>query len=113
MNEEYEVRWSNEAIYDIAEIEDYIEIMFGIDRAEKFHEQIDNEGVLIGTRYNLNRGTGIYYRGFLIKKKIIKPSILFYCVDEAKKVVYVLRVLRHERNWQKMLREQSFYTFGD
>ena len=56
-------------------------------------------------------GTGIYYRKKLILKKVFDPSIIFYFVDEAVHTVYIIRVLRHERNWQKILREEISYTF--
>ena len=67
---DYKVIWSWEAIYDVADIADYIEMCFGLD-----------------------------------------PSIIFYFVDDAKRSVYIIRVLRHERNWQKILREGISYTF--
>lgn len=105
MSKEYEVRWSTEAIYDVADIEDYIEDEFGWERAEKFHDDINAAGAALGTQYKMSSGTGILYRGLVIRKRIISPSIIFYCFDSSQKMVYVLRVLRHERNWQKMLRE--------
>ncbi len=39
----YEVKWSHEAVYDVADISDYIESNFGIDRADKFEQDIDVE----------------------------------------------------------------------
>lgn len=113
MAEEYEVRWSVESLYDVADIEDYIEYEFDYDRAQKFHDDIDQKGQELRTQYRLSSGTGIHYRGFIIMKTLIRPSILFFIVDDSKKTVFVLRVLRHERNWQKMLRETTFYTFRD
>ena len=108
---EYEVVWSRESIYDVADIADYIELRFGKDRADRFNDEIDMEIARLGKEYRMYTGTGIYYRRKLILKKVFDPSIIFYFVDPAKKKVYIIRVLRHERNWQKILREGISYTF--
>ena len=108
---EYEVVWSRESIYDVADIADYIELRFGKDRADRFNDEIDMEIVRLGKEFRMYTGTGIYYRRKLILKKVFDPSVIFYFVDDAKKKVYIIRVLRHERNWQKILREGISYTF--
>ena len=107
----YEVAWSRESIYDVVDISEYIELRFGEKRADQFNKDIDIEGEALGTDFKLYTGTGIYYRNKLILKKVFDPSIIFYFVDDDKKTVYVIRVLRHERNWQKVLREGISYTF--
>jgi hypothetical protein len=71
----------------------------------------DLEGEALGKDFRLYTGTGIYYRKKLILKKVFDPSIIFYFVDEEMETVYIIRVLRHERNWQKMIREGISYTF--
>ena len=109
--DEYEVFWSRESIYDIADISDYIELRFGRDRADRFINDIDAEGKALGDSFKAYTGTGIFYRKKLIMKKVFNPSIIFYCVDDGLKHVNIIRVLRHERNWQKILREQISYTF--
>lgn len=108
---DYDVIWSRESIYDIADIADYIELRFGRERADRFNDEIDKEGEALGSDFIMYTGTGIYYRKKLILKKMFDPSIIFYFVDEAEKKVYIIRVLRHERNWQKILREGLSYTF--
>jgi plasmid stabilization system protein ParE len=108
---DYHVVWSREAIYDVADIADYIELRFGRERADRFNDEIDAEGEALGRDFRMYTGTGIYYRKKLILKKIFDPSIIFYFVDEAVQTVYIIRVLRHERNWQKILREGISYTF--
>ena len=108
---DYAVEWSREAIYDVADIADYIELRFGRERADCFNDDIDNEGETLGHDFRMYTGTGIYYRKKLILKKIFDPSIIFYFVDEAVHTVYIIRFLRHERNWQKILREEISYTF--
>ena len=36
---DYEVIWSRESIYDVADIGDYIELRFGRERADRFSEK--------------------------------------------------------------------------
>ncbi len=108
---DYSVAWSREAIYDVADIADYIELRFGRERADRFNDEIDVEGNALGHEFRLYTGTGIYYRKKLILKKLFDPSIIFYFVDDNSRTVYIIRVLRHERNWQKILRECISYTF--
>ena len=108
---DYDVVWSREAIYDVADIADYIELRFGRDRADHFNNDIDVEVEALGCDYRMYTGTGIYYRRKLILKKVFDPSIIFYFVDDDSQIVYIIRVLRHERNWQKILKEGISYTF--
>ena len=108
---DYGVVWSRESIYDAADIADYIELRFGRERADRFNDDIDRECAALGSDYRLYTGTGIYYRKKLILKKVFDPSIIFYCVDDADQKVYIIRILRHERNWQMILREGISYTF--
>ncbi len=108
---DYAVEWSREAIYDVADIADYIELRFGRERADRFNDDIDNEGETLGHDFRMYTGTGIYYRRKLILKKVFDPSIIFYFVDDTTQTVFIIRVLRHERNWQKILREGISYTF--
>lgn len=108
---DYEVIWSRESVYDVADIADYIELRFVRERADRFNDDIDKEGKALGSDFRMYTGTGIYYRKKLILKKMFAPSIIFYFVDETEQKVYIIRVLRHERNWQKILREGICYTF--
>lgn len=111
--DEYEVAWSREAIYDAADIADYIESRFGQERADRFMDDLQDEGAALGTAFRHYSGTGIYYRKKLILKKVFSPSVIFYFVDDARKTVFIIRILRHERNWQKMIREGISYTFDE
>ena len=108
---DYDVFWSRESIYDVADIADYIEFRFDQDRADRFIDDIDSKVQKLGRDHKLYTGTGIYYRQKLILKKVFGPSVIFYFVDDDQKAVYVIRVLRHERNWQKIIREGISYTF--
>ncbi len=95
---DYHVVWSRESIYDVADIADYIELRFGRERADRFNNEIDAEGEALGSDFRMYTGTGIYYRKKLILKKLFDPSIIFYFVDDASQTVFIIRVLRHERN---------------
>ena len=108
---DYDVIWSRESIYDVADIADYIEFRFGQERADKFNDDIDQAGEALGKDFRLYTGTGIYYRRKLILKKVFDPSIIFYFVDDEQEKVFIIRVLRHERNWQKIIKENISYTF--
>lgn len=108
---DYAVVWSRESIYDVADIADYIEFRFGRERADRFVDEISQEGETLGRDFRLYSGTGIYYRQKLILKKVFDPSVIFYYVDDTKQSVYIIRVLRHERNWQKIIREEISYIF--
>lgn len=79
---DFDVVWSREAIYDVADIADYIELCFGRERADCFNDDIDNEGETLGHDFRMYTGTGIYYRKKLILKKVLDPSIIFYFVDD-------------------------------
>ena len=108
----YEVKWSHEAIYDAADIIDYIELNFGYRRADRFEDEINEEVEKLGTDHSFyTDADGIYYRGYLIRKKPFSPSIIFFFVDRNTETVYVIRILRHETNWQQLLKETLFYTF--
>ena len=73
---------------------------------------IDEKVEALGTDYNFYEDAdAIYYRGYLIRKKPFSPSLIFYYVDSDAETVYVIRILRHETNWQEILKEALFYTF--
>lgn len=57
--------------------------------------------------------THILYRSYNIQKKIFPPSIIFYIFKEQIQEVHILRVLREERNWKKILKQEQTYTYPD
>lgn len=72
---DYRVVWSREAIYDVADMADYIKLRFGWERADQFNDAIDVEGEALGHNFRMYAGTGIFYRSQLILKKLVEPSI--------------------------------------
>jgi len=63
----------------------------------------------LGDRFNQYPGTGIFYRGSEIRKIVMRPSLIFFVVLEDG--VHALRALRQERNWSKILRTETNYTY--
>ena len=60
---------------------------------------------------NMFLKTQIFYRGYSIHKKPFPPSIIFYVL--MKDEVHILRVLREEQNWERILAEKEEYTYPD
>ena len=54
---DYHVVWSREAIYDVADIADYIELRFGRERADRFNDEIDAQGEALGRDFRMYTGT--------------------------------------------------------
>lgn len=96
-----------EAIYDVADIADYIAEEFGEDRALQF--EVDIERQFDRLEYYTHADTGIRYRGHAIYKDVFVPSLIFFVVmDDA---IHVLRVLREERDWRGALRKKQRYDY--
>lgn len=107
---------TNEAIFDMADIADWIELNFGYNRSQRFRNEIEDKINALSTGFGLYSDTDIVYRGYSIKKMVFGPSIVFFVVNNGNGIViqpgvHVLRVLRHERNWQEILRDQQIYTY--
>lgn len=100
-----------EAIYDVTDIADYIEADFGIERADRFQQDIQEQILSLETVGGVFGRTHIKYRSYSIYKKPFPPSIIFYIVKDSKKEVHVLRVLREERDWKTILSEKQEYTY--
>ncbi len=111
--QEYNILLTWEAMYDIADITDYIEVQFGINSADEFQSNIRREIKKLGYANIVFSKTHILYRRYIIHKKIFRPSIIFYVIDEGNKEIHVLRVLREERDWEKILIETTEYTYMD
>ena len=77
---DYDVVWSREAIYDVADIADYIELRFGREREDRFNDDIDDDGEALGRVTDVHRNRNLY-RKKLILKKLVNPSII--CSDHA------------------------------
>lgn len=107
----YKVILTQEAIYDITNIIDYIENTFGKKRADYFLTDIENEIAKLSYTGTIFPRIQIYYRNYHIYKKLFPPSIIIYILIEETKEVHVLRVLREERNWKHILNRTQAYTY--
>lgn len=109
--QEYNVVLTWEAIYDIVDITDYIEVLFGRQRADCFQNDIKQQAKDLGYMADALPKTQIIYRGYFIHKKLFPPSIIFYIVMDNVREVHVLRVLREEQDWERMLLQHQDYTY--
>ena len=105
----YEVILTWEAVYDITDIAEYIEIQFGKERADRFQEDIRSQIKSLEYLGGISGKTSIIIKNLFVYKKLFLPSIIFYIIDEFQNRIYVLRVLREERNWKKILLQESDY----
>lgn len=109
--QEYKVILTWESIYDVTDIAYYIEVEFCKERADRFQNDMQEQLKDLGRFGNAFSKTHIYYRNYSIYKKPFLPSIVFYIIKEAEKEIHVLRVLREECDWEKILTEQEEYTY--
>lgn len=100
-----------EAIYDITDIADYIEAYFGIERANRFQQDMQDQMLSLKTVGGVFGRTHINYRRYSIYKKPFPPSIIFYIVKTPEKEIHVLRVLWEERDWETILSNEQEYTY--
>ena len=96
-----------EAIYDVADIADYIEDAFGEERALQFEVDIERRFERLGDYAHVD--TGIRYKGCAICKGVFSPSLIFFVVLDG--AIHVLRVLREERDWHDALRRKQRYDY--
>lgn len=107
----YKIVLTWEAIYDITDIADYIEEEFGQQRADRFQSDLNKELQSLSQLGIAFPKTQILYRGYSIHKKSFPPSIIFYIIMEKTKEIHILRVLRHEQDWENTLLQRSNYTY--
>lgn len=109
--QEHRVILTYEAIYDVADIADYIEAYFGQSRADIFEVDIEKQFSELSYTAGIYGDTSIEYRGYIIYKKVFSPSLIFYIIKEDG--IHVLRVLREERDWKNIMSEDREYTYPD
>lgn len=109
--QEYSIILTLEAIYDIADIADYIEKEFGQHRADRFQSDIKNQLQSLSHSGTIFPKTQLLYRGYFIHKKSFSPSLIFYIIMEETKEIHILRVLRHKRNWADILSQKAKYAY--
>ena len=110
---DYKVILTWEAIYDVTDIADYIEAEFGQARADRFQNDIQAQMKKLGYMSEAFPKTHILYRNYYIHKKPFSPSIIFYVFMEHTQEIHILRVLREERNWTRVLEQEQNYTYPE
>ena len=105
----YRVILTWEAVYDITDITEYIEVQFGKGRADRFQEDIRSQIKSLEFLGGISGKTSIIIKNLFVYKKLFLPSIIFYIIDESQNRIYVLRVLREERKKKKILLQESDY----
>lgn len=108
---EYRIVLTQEAVYDVVDIADYIECSFGEKMADRFQITLKKQLENLKFLGNVFSCTQIYYRGFAIYKKSFSPSIIFYIIKESKDEIHILRILREESDWESILSSQQKYTY--
>lgn len=109
----YNILLTMEAIYDITDITEYIDIRFGADSADRFQSRLKEELLHLGYMGGIFLNTQIFYKNYAIHKKPFPPSIIFYIIKESQKEIHILRILRNECNWKSILSSNHFYTYPD
>ena len=101
------VTW--EAIYDIVDIAESIELNFGKKVADNFQLEIYSKIISLDWDADIFRKLDMTYRGWTIKRRIYKKSLIFYVVKENE--VHVLRVLTSNQKWQDLFEDDIEYTY--
>lgn len=109
--QEYDIILTQEAIYDIADIAEYIEARFGIKRADCFQQDIKDQLKRLSMTGGTFGNTHIFYRSYVVYKQPFPPSIIFYIIKKPELEIHILRILREERNWKTILSERQTYTY--
>ena len=100
--QEYKIILTWETIYDVTDIADYIEEENGQQHADRFQSDLKEQ------MQNLSQFSTAFPR-----TQILYTSIIFYIIMEETKEIHILRVLRHERDWENILLQRSTYTYPE
>lgn len=103
---------TNEAIYDIADIEDYIVVSFSENTLEQFRDKLKETLMQLGMLAGTYGKTDLFYRNYSIYKWVLKPSLIFYIINEPRDEVHVLRILREETKWESNVVQNIEYHYN-
>ena len=109
----YDVMVSDEAVEDVWKLVAYVHTELHNPAASKklyvnLKREINNMTVLP----QKHTASGLYYRGYIIYKKVYQSYIIFYIVDDIQKIVFVLRVLKDIMNWKRMVKAFQNFHFS-
>lgn len=109
----YKVLVTDEAIEDIFDYVKYIHLEFcNPDAAETLYQNLNREVKNTGDFPLKFSDSGIKYRGYIIHKKVFKSYLIFYIINDERREVYVLRVIKDLMNWSRILRDSRVYHFA-
>lgn len=101
---------TEEAIDDVYDFERYMHFTLGNPiAASRFEKNIKREINTLVTFPPKHSATGIFYRGYMIHKRVYKSYLLFYIINHDEKEVYLLRILKDLMDWESHLRTVSTY----
>ena len=108
----YKVLLTDEAINDIAGLVKYIdEELRNPEAAVKLFLDLKREVENCGIFPMKYSDTGIWYRDYIIHKKVFKTYLIFYIINSDTQEVYVLRVLKDLMDWYQILQTTKKYHF--
>ena len=111
--QKYDFHITLEAINDMADMSDYVEAQFGVERANEARTEIGAQLKLIHEFPFAWADTEIPYRGYSIRKKVISPSLILYTINETLNSIIILRILRQETNWKFIMLRDQIYHYSD
>lgn len=101
---EYKVVITQSGKADVKEKKKYILLHFKYrEYAENFSRKIKKAAKQLKRFPTGHEKTGFQYRGYDIYMVPCEDHLLFYTVDEKQAVVFVLRILQDEMNWQYLI----------
>lgn len=109
----YDVMVSDEAIEDVWKLVAYVytELHNPI-ASKKLYANLKREIKNMAVLPQRNTASGLYYRGYIIYKKVYQSYIIFYIVDDIQKMVFVLRVLKDIMNWKRIVKVFQNFHFS-
>lgn len=110
----YNVFVTDEALEDIWTFVSYIHRkLYNPDAAERLYHNLKREVNKVGHFPLQFSDSGIRYRGYVIHKKVYKSYLIFYIINDDKREVYILRILKDLMNWRIILHRPKIYHFSN
>jgi len=98
----YKVEHLPEAITDIFEIEEYLN-QYSLAAADRFVETLDERAVTLA---KLPYIWPVYEQDSFFRRMVIGDYLLFYSVDESRKLVIIHRIFHHSRDIDRRMMER-------
>jgi plasmid stabilization system protein ParE len=112
MKEIRNIKVSLQAVFDIADAEDWIEQQFGIDECDRYERELKD---FLSDKLRFSAGiigrTGVLYLGHMIYKMPYRVTNIFYFIEN--ETLYIIRILRYEKAWERYIGHGENYLFED